>query len=156
MAAEAGSTHFDLNDSCWLCAVVHMLSATNIKADVTQSQTCLMNCREEKIASLSDSMKLAQDDVQLATERHTSLMDQLQVINVVSLLVAQWLAPQRSTQPLVSAAMCQDVTQQVTGSSLRGNMLISQASVSGSGQRFSTSQLRLWHSPCQRTPLGCN
>jgi len=46
-------------------------------------------------------MKLAQDDVQLATERHTSLMDQLQVINVVSLLVAQWLAPQRSTQPLV-------------------------------------------------------
>ena len=32
--------------------------------------------------------------------------------------------------------MCQDVTQQVTGSSLGGNMLIFQASVSGSGQRF--------------------
>jgi len=32
--------------------------------------------------------------------------------------------------------MCQDVTQQVTGSSLSGNMLISQASVSGSGQRY--------------------
>ncbi len=29
--------------------------------------------------------------------------------------------------------MCQDVTQQVTGSSLGGNMLIFQASVSGSG-----------------------
>ena len=33
------------------------------------------------------------------------------------------------------AAMCQDVTQQVMGSSLSGNMLICQASVSGSGQR---------------------
>ena len=32
--------------------------------------------------------------------------------------------------------MCQDVTQQVTGSSLSGNMLIFQASVSGSGLRF--------------------
>ena len=52
--------------------------------------------------------------------------------------------------------MCQDVTQQVTGSSLSGNMLNFQASVSGNGQRFSASQMRLWHSPCQRTPLGCN
>jgi len=49
-----------------------------------------------------------------------------------------------------------DVTQQVMGSSLSGNMLISQAAVSGSGQGFSASQLRLWHSPCQRKPLGCN
>ena len=32
--------------------------------------------------------------------------------------------------------MCQDVTQQVMGSSLGGNMLIFQASVSGKGQRF--------------------
>ena len=32
--------------------------------------------------------------------------------------------------------MCQDVTQQVTGSSISGNMLMFQASVSGSGQRF--------------------
>ena len=55
-----------------------------------------------------------------------------------------------------SEYICQDVTQQVTGSSLSGNMLIFQASVSGSGQRFSASQMRLWHSPCQRTPLGCN
>ena len=46
--------------------------------------------------------------------------------------------------------------QSIAGSSLSGNMLISQASVSGSGQRFSASQLHLWHSPCQRTPLGCN
>ena len=49
-----------------------------------------------------------------------------------------------------------DVTQQVTGSSLSGNMLNFQASMSGNGQRFSASQMRLWHSPCQRTPLGCN
>ena len=35
-------------------------------------------------------------------------------------------------------------------------MLNFQASVSGNGQRFSASQMRLWHSPCQRTPLGCN
>ena len=48
------------------------------------------------------------------------------------------------------------VCQQVTGSSLSGNMLKFQASVSGNGQRFSASQMRLWHSPCQRTPLGCN
>ena len=64
--------------------------------------------------------------------------------------------PQRSTQPWVKAAMCQDVMQQVSGSSLTGNMLMSQASVSGSGQRFSASPMRLWHSPCQCTPLGCN
>ncbi len=25
-----------------------------------------------------------------------------------------------------------------------------------SGQRFSAWQMRLWHSPCQRTPLRCN
>lgn len=93
MAAEAGDTQSDPNDSCWLCAVVCMLSVTNIKADLTPSQTCLLNCREEKIASLMDSMKTAQDDVQIATERHSSLMNQLQVIKVVSLLlVAQWLA----------------------------------------------------------------
>ena len=35
-------------------------------------------------------------------------------------------------------------------------MLNFQASVSGNGQRFSVSQMRLWHSPCQHTPLGCN
>ncbi len=52
--------------------------------------------------------------------------------------------------------MRQDVTQQVTGSSLSGDMLITQASVSGSGQRFSPLQMCLWHSPCQRTPLVCN
>ena len=71
------------------------------------------------------------------------------------MLLARW-SPQRSTQPLIYAAMSQDVTQQVTGSSLSGNMLNFQASVSGNGQRFSASQMRLWHSPCQRTPLGCN
>ena len=43
-----------------------------------------------------------------------------------------------------------------TGSSLSGNMLIFQASVSGNGQRFSVLQMRLWHSPCQRTPFGCS
>jgi hypothetical protein len=91
MAAEAGNTQFDLNDSCWLCAVVCMLSVTT-KADLALSQTCLLNCREEKIASLSDSVKMAQDEVQIATERHSSLMDQLQVSNTVSLLVAEWLA----------------------------------------------------------------
>ncbi|KAA6425542.1 MAG: hypothetical protein FRX49_04439 [Trebouxia sp. A1-2] len=42
-----------------------------------------------------------------------------------------------------AAAMCQDVTQQVMGSSLSGDMLISQASMSGSGQRFSASQMPL-------------
>ena len=68
-----------------------MLSVTT-KADLTLSQTCMLHCREEKIASLSDSMKTAQDDVQLANERHASLMDQLQVSNGVYLLVAQWLA----------------------------------------------------------------
>ena len=52
--------------------------------------------------------------------------------------------------------MCQDVMQQVTGSSLSGDMLNFQASVPGNGQRFSASQRRLWHSPCQRTPLGCS
>ena len=25
-----------------------------------------------------------------------------------------------------------------------------------SGERFSASHMRLWHSPCQHTPLGCN
>ena len=65
------------------------------------------------------------------------------------------LAPQRSTQPLVYAAECQAVIRQVTGSWLSGNMLIFQASVSVSGKRFSASYMRLWHSPCQRTPLGC-
>ena len=62
--------------------------------------------------------------------------------------------PKRSTQPWVKAAMCQDVMQQVSGSSLTGNMLMSQAFVSGSGQRFSASPMRLWHLPCQHTPLG--
>ncbi len=28
--------------------------------------------------------------------------------------------------------------------------------LSDSGQRFFASQMRLWHSPCQRTPLGCH
>lgn len=93
MAAEAGNAqHVDLNDSCWLCAVVCMLSVTNTKVDLTLSQTCLLNCREEKIASLSHSMKMAQNDVQKATEQHSALMDQLQVFNTVSLLVAQWLS----------------------------------------------------------------
>ena len=46
--------------------------------------------------------------------------------------------------------------QQVTGSSLSGNMLNFQASVLGNGQRFSALQMRLWHSPGQRTPLGYN
>ena len=36
------------------------------------------------------------------------------------------------------------------------HVLSFQASVSGNGQRFSASQMRLWHLPCQRTPLGCN
>ncbi|KAA6418864.1 MAG: hypothetical protein FRX49_11220 [Trebouxia sp. A1-2] len=38
-------------------------------------------CREEKIASLSHSMKMAQNDVQKATEQHSALMDQLQASN---------------------------------------------------------------------------
>ena len=40
------------------------------------------------------------------------------------------------------------------GFSLSGNMLNFQAYVSGNGQRFSASQMRPWHWPCQRTPLG--
>ncbi len=75
---------------------MHTFSNTyqnNIKADLTLSRTCLLYCREKKISSLTDSMKTAQDEVQTATERHSSLMDQLQVFKVISLLlVAQWLA----------------------------------------------------------------
>lgn len=92
MAAEAGNTQFDLSDSCWFCAVLLILSATSIKADLTLSQRCLLKCREENIASLMDSMKMAQDDVQIATERHSSQMDQLEVFDIGSLLVAEWLA----------------------------------------------------------------
>ena len=91
MAAEAGDTQYDPSDTCWLCAVGCMLTLSYIEADLTLSQTCLLNCREQKIASLSDSLKTAQDDIQIATQRHSSLMDQLQVCNVVSLLVAQCL-----------------------------------------------------------------
>ncbi len=47
--------------------------------------------------------------------------------------------------------MCQDVMQQGTGSSLGGNMLIFQASVSGSGQRFSASY---GTRPVSAHPLG--
>ena len=36
----------------------------------------------------------------------------------ICLLLMWYAPPQRSTQPLVQAAMCQDVTQQVTNSSL--------------------------------------
>ena len=51
---------------------------------------------------------------------------------------------------------CDAVGSSLTGSSLSGNMLNFQASVSGNGQRFSALQMRLWHLLCQRTPLGCN
>ena len=49
--------------------------------------------------------------------------------------------------------MCQD---EAMGLSLSGSMLIAQASVLGSGHKFSASQMHLWLLPCQRTFLGCN
>ncbi len=54
------------------------------------------------------------------------------------------------------------MSQQVMGSSLSGNMLISQASVLGSGQRFfclavaSMAFALSPHSVMRRTPLECN
>ena len=51
--------------------------------------------------------------------------------------------------------MCQDVTQQVTGSSLSGHMLISQASVSRSGQEIFLPQKCVYGTrPVSEYPLG--
>ena len=62
--------------------------------------------------------------------------------------------PQRFIEPWVQAVWCQALTQQVTGSSLSGNVLIFQACVGYRKKVFGLGK-RLWHSPCQRTPLGC-
>ena len=50
--------------------------------------------------------------------------------------------------------MCQDVTQQVTGSSLSDNMLNFQASVSGNGQSFLPRKSVYGTRPVSAHPLG--
>ena len=50
--------------------------------------------------------------------------------------------------------MCQDVTQQVTGSTLSGNMLTFEASVMGSGQRFLPRKCVYGTRPVSTHPLG--
>ena len=65
-------------------------------------------------------------------------------------------SPPRSTQPLVYAAECQAVIRQVTRSSLSGNMLIFQASVSGSGRSFLPRTCVYGTRLVSAHPLGAN
>ena len=52
-----------------------------------------------------------------------------------------------------TTAMCAGIKY---GCTITSNLLRIEAESSINGQRFSAAQVRLWHSPCQRTPLGCN